>query len=76
MTQQTEAGQLVYIYSTVKQFCHRHPAFTVGGIRHNIFHEHSNGLAKSGAIVRLGRKILICEDKFFGWVASQNGGAK
>jgi hypothetical protein len=76
MTQHSEAVQTAYIYSTVKQFCQRHPAFTTGGIRHNIFHEHSNGLAKSGAIIRLGRKILINEDKFLGWVANQSGGVK
>lgn len=61
-----------YIYSTVNQFCERHPAFTKGGMRHNIFNEESNGLAKSGAIVRMGRKVLINEPKFFQWLESQN----
>lgn len=64
-----------YIYSTVNQFCERHPAFTVGGMRHSIFHEESNGLAKSGAIVRMGRKVLISEPKFFQWLESQNKAA-
>jgi hypothetical protein len=58
------------IYSTVNQFCKRHPAFKVGGIRHYIFHEHQNGLAESGAIVRMGRKVLIDEALFFAWVRS------
>jgi len=59
-------------YSTVKQFCERHPAFNLGGVRHNIFHEKTNGLAKSGAIVRNGRRILINEEKFFNWLDAQN----
>lgn len=61
-----------YIYSTIKQFCKRHPAFTEGGIRHNIFYEKTNGLAKSGAIIRNGRRVLIKEEKFFQWLEDQN----
>jgi len=45
--------------STVNQFSTKHPAFTNGGLRALIFNEESNGLAKSGAIVRIGRKVLI-----------------
>ncbi|MGZ8237942.1 MAG: hypothetical protein ACXWTY_08740 [Methylobacter sp.] len=61
--------------STVNQFSAKQPAFTLGGLRSLIFNEHSNGLAKSGAIVRIGRKVLIDETKFFAWVASQNKAA-
>jgi hypothetical protein len=57
-------------YFTLKQFVAKHQAFTTGGMRSWIFNEHSNGLAKSGAIVRIGRKILIHEPKFFKWVRS------
>lgn len=53
---------------TVKQFCEKHPAFPIGGLRHKIFHEHSNGLAKSGAIIRSGRRVLIHEQNFFKWL--------
>ena len=60
------------VYKTVKQFCQENPAFTTGGVRFFIFNEHQNGLAKSGAIVRIGRKVLINEAKFFAWVESQN----
>jgi len=63
------------IYSTVKQFCERHPAFTEGGIRHNIFHEETNGLKESGAIVRNGRRVLINEEKFFAWLESKQEAA-
>ncbi len=62
--------------STVNQFTAKQPAFTLGGMRSLIFNEHTNGLAKSGAIVRIGRKVLINEEKFFNWIAAQNGGAK
>lgn len=71
---QTEAVQAARIYFTVQQFTKKHPAFTNGGLRSLIFNEHSNGLAKSGAIVRIGRKVLIDETKLFGWVEAQNGG--
>jgi hypothetical protein len=62
--------------STVNQFTDKHPAFTKGGIRALIFNENQNGLAKSGAVVRLGRKVLINEYKFFAWIESQNQGGK
>jgi hypothetical protein len=62
------------VLSTVNQFTAKHPAFTTGGLRALIFNEDSNGLAKSGAIVRIGRKVLINEEKFFGWIEAQNGG--
>jgi hypothetical protein len=58
---------------TVNQFVATHKAFTSGGIRALIFNENSNGLAKVGVIIRLGRKVLINEEKFFAWV---EGGAK
>ena len=67
MTNQTTPN-----YLTVSQFVNQHLAFNTGGIRSIIFHEHQNGLAESGAIVRIGRKVLIREDLFFSWVESQN----
>ncbi|WP_019864979.1 hypothetical protein [Methylovulum miyakonense] len=70
--QQTEAVQTAWIYSTVQQFTKRHPAFTVGGLRHQIFHAETNELAKSGAIVRNGRRILIKEAAYFSWLESQS----
>lgn len=59
-------------YLTVQQFTAKHTAFNTGGLRSLIFNEHQNGLAESGAIVRLGRKVLIDETKFFEWVQTQN----
>jgi predicted DCC family thiol-disulfide oxidoreductase YuxK len=57
---------------TVYQFCAAYPAFKIGGMRAWIFKEHQNGLAKSGAVLRIGRKILIDPEKFFEWVEAQN----
>lgn len=57
---------------TVNQFCDRNRAFSVGSVRWLIFNEHTNGLHKSGAIVRLGRKVLIDEACFFAWLKTQS----
>ena len=65
----------VLIYLTVNQFTAKHTAFNTGGLRSLIFNEHQNGLAKSGAIVRIGRKVLIDESLFMGWVQSQQKAA-
>lgn len=74
-TQRTEAVQTTLVYLTVNQLCENHKAFKTGGIRALIFNENTNGLAKSGAIVRIGRKVLIDEAKFFAWIELQNKAA-
>jgi hypothetical protein len=73
--QQLAAIQATRIYSTVKQFCERHPAFTEGGLRFEIFNENKNGLKESGAIVRNGKKILINEPKYFARLEANNQGS-
>lgn len=70
-----EQQTYLYCYLTVEQFLKKYLAFTKGGLRSLIFNESKNGLAKSGALVRIGRKILIDETKFFSWIESQNKGA-
>jgi hypothetical protein len=72
-------------YVTVEQCSARNPAFTVPALRNLIFKAESrpssrgeipgNGLAESGAIIRLGRRVLLDEAKFLAWVA-QAGSAK
>jgi hypothetical protein len=57
---------------SVKLFIRKYPAFTHGGMRHLIFHENTNGLTPAGAIVRVGRKVLIHEERFMAWVLSNN----
>ena len=54
---------------TVKQFSEKHSAFTEGSLRHLIFFSETNGF--SDVIVRIGRRILIDESRFFTWVESQ-----
>lgn len=71
---------------TVRQFAERNPAFTEPALRNLVFKadaRHStrgeipgNGLIEAGAIIRIGRKVLIDEERFFAWMDSQNGGAK
>lgn len=65
---------------TVPQFSERHPAFTQPAVRHHIWKSRprksslgeikGNGLDR--AIVRVGRKVLIDEAKFFEWLTAQN----
>ena len=67
---------------TVEQFSERNPAFTPPAVRNLIFKAESrqaskgeipgNGLLEVGAILRIGRKVLIDEDRFFDWVRRQN----
>jgi hypothetical protein len=53
---------------TVKQQAQQHPVFTEGGLRWAIFHADNNGLAESGAIVRMGRRVLIDPALFMAWI--------
>jgi len=61
---------------TVRQFCLRHPAFTQGSLRWLIFKaaspdtdaDHEHNAALNDALVRIGRRVLIDESKFFEWV--------
>jgi hypothetical protein len=55
-------------YLTVKQFAEKYDAFTEASLRYYIFHAETNGL--STALRRIGRKILIDENKFFEWIDS------
>lgn len=65
---------LIPVLLSFSSFHQKHShAFTIGGLRNQIFNENTNGLKQSGAIIRLGRKILIDEVKFFAWI---EGGAK
>lgn len=42
----------------------------LGGLRHLIFHENTNGFSK--VIRRCGRRVLIDEAAFFQWMEEQN----
>lgn len=65
----------------VPQFCERNPAWSQAALRNLVFKANArkssrgvipgNGLLEAGAIVRLGRKVLIDEAAFFAWVREQ-----
>jgi len=67
---------------SVEQFAARRPAWTPAALRNLILNAQDrlssrgdripgNGLAEAGAILRVGRKVLIDEEAFFRWIASQ-----
>ena len=67
---------------TIEQFSERRRAWTQSALRNHILNSSDrvnsrgeripgNGLAEAGAIVRVGRRVLIDEEAFFRWVASQ-----
>ena len=66
---------------TVEQFANAQPAFTAAAIRNLIFKaetRHSskgeipgNGLLECGAVIRVGRKVLIDAQRFLEWVSNQ-----
>jgi len=63
---------------SINLFIEDNPSFTHGGMRSLIFNEETNGLKSSGSILRIGRKILIDEPRFYEWIQQQNktGGSK
>jgi hypothetical protein len=67
---------------TVEQFAERRPAWTEAALRNMILNSADrlnsrgeripgNGLFEAGAIVRVGRRVLIDEQAFFRWIADQ-----
>ena len=68
-------------YKTVAQFSKDNPAFSPSSLRNLIFKADErvstngviagNGLAEAGAIIRIGRKVLIDENCFYAWVQKQ-----
>jgi len=80
-SQQQKNHQQLY---TVEQFSKVQPAFSQAALRNYIFKADSrqsskgkidgNGLIECGALIRIGRKVLIDGDKFLNWVHQQNWG--
>ena len=69
---------------SVRQFADKHPAFPQGSLRNLIFLSESRKTSKGTikgnglvmALVRIGRKLLIDEARFFQWIEEQQGGTK
>lgn len=57
---------------TVRQLAEAQPAFSESSLRWLLFNAHTNGLDDSGAIVRIGRRVLIDVDKFGVWIERAN----
>lgn len=68
----------------VREFSNKHPQFSEASLRYHIFRAKQrkdttdgevkpNGMEECGALVRVGRRVLINEEKFFEWI--MNGGA-
>lgn len=55
---------------TIRQFSEKHPAFPQGGLRAIRFNAETNGFQP--AFLKVGRKVLIDEMKFFAIVETQN----
>ena len=55
---------------TIRQFSEKHPAFPQGGLRAIRFNADANGF--KSAFLKVGRKVLIDENKFFAIVETQN----
>lgn len=57
---------------TVNQMVDTHGFLTSGGLRHLIFKSDINGMDELNVVLRMGRKVLIDEDKFFKWLRNKN----
>ena len=69
---------------TVNQFSNKEKSFSPASLRNLIFKAEprmtyegevpGNGLIECGAIIRVGRKVLIDDQKFLAWMRNQNNG--
>lgn len=79
-TSSSESGRELL---TVRQFAQRFPAWTEAALRNLILNAEprqnsrgepipGNGLSEAGAVIRVGRRVLIDVRAFFGpWIAQQ-----
>lgn len=58
---------------TIKQLAEDLPAFTEASLRWHVFNRAVNGLSEHGAVVRMGRRVLIDSEAFDRWIESQGG---
>lgn len=82
--QQITSQNHLPVLSTIRQFSEKYPAFSQGSLR-NLIHLSSERYSSNGkipgnglniALVRIGRKLLIDEVRFFQWIKEQQGDAK
>ena len=79
-----DSSSQIRILSTVRQFSEKNPAFSQGSLR-NLIHLSKKRYCSKGdiqgngldmALVRIGRKIMIDDHKFFEWIDAQNRATK
>lgn len=56
---------------SIEQFCSKYKFLTTGSLRWQVFNAESTGLAASGAVVRIGKRVFIDEPRYFSWVDAQ-----
>jgi len=61
---------------TIRQFAQAQPAMSEASIRWQIFKAEENGLQKSGAIRRVGRRVYIVGERYIAWLDSQGASTK
>ena len=67
-----EVNKMSNIY-TVEQTANEIPALTQAAIRWHLFNREQNGLSKSGAIIKNGRRVLIDLQLYIEWLKSSGG---
>ena len=76
---QEQTQKSLRLLLTVRQFAEKYPAFSEPSLRNLIFNAFPNSSRKVAiegngldmAILKVGRKVLIDETKFFEWVEQQ-----
>lgn len=56
-------------FGTVEQIAADEPSLTAGAIRRDLFNRNNNGLVKTGAVIRRGRRLLLDRELYLNWVA-------
>ena len=57
--------------TTVRKLASKHDGLTEHAIRIYIARSNSNGLDKSGALFRRGKRVFIIEEKFLAWLSGE-----
>ena len=58
---------------TVQQAANKIPALTESAIRWHLFNRELNGLSKSGAVIKVGRRVLLDLPKYTDWLKGHGG---
>lgn len=57
-------------FATLEEFAKANPAWTKASLQWLRFNDEKNGLAKAGAFIKNGKRLLIYRPAFFAWVAA------